>query len=164
MVANFASSTPAASAAFSVATETYAGSAKELLTISLEDFIALFRNRKTPIKAALLNQSLLHGIGNIYADVKPSSTASTSALRHAGRLTRAELTRLREALQKVLTAATVRRPLRLRLRRRRRRAWLLPIPSSRLLAHRQPCCICTTPIKRVVVGGRSTHFCPTLPK
>ena len=41
----------------------YEGPGAEPLTISLEDFIALFRKRKTPIKAALLNQSLLHGVG-----------------------------------------------------------------------------------------------------
>src|SRR6476660_395839 len=52
----------------SVLHQPYTGSGKEPLTISLEDFIALFRGRKTPIKAALLNQSLLHGVGNIYAD------------------------------------------------------------------------------------------------
>src|SRR6201991_3315757 len=45
----------------------YEGPGAEPLTIPLEDFIALFHNRKTPIKAALLNQSLLHGVGNIYA-------------------------------------------------------------------------------------------------
>src|SRR5450631_1826534 len=39
----------------------YTGPGREPLTISLEDFIALFHGRKTPIKAALLNQSLLHG-------------------------------------------------------------------------------------------------------
>src|ERR1700727_2827684 len=53
----------------------YEGPGAEPLTIGIEDFIALFRNRKTPIKAALLNQSLLHGVGNIYAD---------EALFHAG--------------------------------------------------------------------------------
>ncbi len=86
-------------------TETkYSGPGKEPLTIPLEDFIALFRNRKTPIKAALLNQSLLHGVGNIYAD-EALFHAGIRPLRHAGRLTRAELTRLRTALQKVLRDA-----------------------------------------------------------
>ena len=46
----------------------YTGPGREPLTISLDDFVALFHGRKTPIKAALLNQSLLHGVGNIYAD------------------------------------------------------------------------------------------------
>ncbi|MDP9049629.1 MAG: bifunctional DNA-formamidopyrimidine glycosylase/DNA-(apurinic or apyrimidinic site) lyase, partial [Acidobacteriota bacterium] len=41
------------------APQNYTGPGREPLTISLEDFIALFRGRKTTIKAALLNQSLL---------------------------------------------------------------------------------------------------------
>src|SRR5262249_43881311 len=40
----------------------------EPLDVSQEQFIALFRGRKTPIKSALLNQKLLRGVGNIYAD------------------------------------------------------------------------------------------------
>ena len=148
----------------SVANETYAGPGKEPLTIPLEDFIALFRNRKTPIKAALLNQSLLHGVGNIYAD-EALFHAGIRPLRQAGRLTRAELARLREALIKVLSHA-------------------IKLGGSSVsdyvdadgvagffqLHHHvysrtgQPCRICGTPIKRVVVGGRSTHFCPTCQK
>src|SRR5579864_3905025 len=40
----------------------------EPLEIGLEAFVSLFRGRKTPIKSALLNQKLLRGVGNIYAD------------------------------------------------------------------------------------------------
>ena len=65
----------------------YTGPGKEPLHISLEEFIALFRNRKTPIKAALLNQSLLHGVGNIYAD-EGLFRAGIRPRRQAGRLTR----------------------------------------------------------------------------
>jgi formamidopyrimidine-DNA glycosylase len=142
----------------------YAGPGKEPLTISLEDFVALFRNRKTPIKAALLNQSLLHGVGNIYAD-EALFHSGIRPLRHAGSLTRAELTRLRTALQKVLRDA-------------------IKLGGSSVsdyvdadgvagffqLHHHvysrtgQPCRICKTPIKRIVVGGRSTHFCTTCQK
>jgi formamidopyrimidine-DNA glycosylase len=142
----------------------YEGPGKEPLTIGLEDFIALFRGRKTPIKAALLNQSLLHGVGNIYAD-EALFHAGIRSSRHAGRLTRAELTRLRAALIKVLTEA-------------------IQLGGSSVsdyvdadgvagffqLHHHvysrtgQPCRICGTPIKRIVIGGRSTHFCPTCQK
>lgn len=144
--------------------EKYIGPGAEPLTISLEDFIALFRNRKTPIKAALLNQSLLHGVGNIYAD-EALFHAGIRPTRHAGRLTRAELARLRTALIKVLSEA-------------------IKLGGSSVsdyvdadgvagffqLHHHvysrtgQPCRNCTTPIKRIVVGGRSTHFCPTCQK
>jgi formamidopyrimidine-DNA glycosylase len=142
----------------------YEGPGSEPLTIELDDFIALFRNRKTPIKAALLNQSLLHGVGNIYAD-ESLFHAGIRPTRHAGRLTRAELTRLRSALIKVLTDA-------------------INLGGSSVsdyvdadgvagffqLHHHaysrtgQPCRICQTPIKRIVLGGRSTHFCPTCQK
>ncbi|MDQ2833922.1 MAG: bifunctional DNA-formamidopyrimidine glycosylase/DNA-(apurinic or apyrimidinic site) lyase [Acidobacteriota bacterium] len=142
------------------AEERYAGPGVEPLTISLEEFTALFRGRKTPIKAALLNQSLLHGVGNIYAD-EGLFHAGIRPARHAGRLTRAELARLRIALIKVLTEA-------------------IQLGGSSVsdyvdadgvagffqLRHHvytrtgQPCRVCSTPIKRIVVGGRSTHFCP----
>jgi formamidopyrimidine-DNA glycosylase len=142
----------------------YEGPGSEPLTIGLEDFVALFRNRKTPIKAALLNQSLLHGVGNIYAD-ESLFHAGIRPTRHAGRLTRAQLSRLRDALVKVLTDA-------------------IKLGGSSVsdyvdadgvagffqLHHHvysrtgQPCRICGTPIKRIVIGGRSTHFCPSCQK
>ncbi len=40
----------------------------EPLEVDLDRFLTLFRGRKTPIKSALLNQKLLRGVGNIYAD------------------------------------------------------------------------------------------------
>jgi formamidopyrimidine-DNA glycosylase len=139
---------------------TYDGPGAEPLTISLEDFVALFRNRKTPIKAALLNQSLLHGVGNIYAD-EALFHAGIRPTRHAGRLTRAELTRLRTALIKVLSEA-------------------IQLGGSSVsdyvdadgvagffqLHHHvysrtgEPCRVCAAPIKRIVLAGRSTHYCP----
>jgi formamidopyrimidine-DNA glycosylase len=142
----------------------YEGPGAEPLTIALEEFVALFRNRKTPIKAALLNQSLLHGVGNIYAD-EALFHAGIRPSRHAGRLTRAELTRLRSALIKVLTEA-------------------IQLGGSSVsdyvdadgvagffqLRHHvysrtgQPCRVCATPIKRIVIGGRSTHYCATCQK
>jgi formamidopyrimidine-DNA glycosylase len=140
---------------------TYAGPGREPLTVPLEDFIALFRGRKTPIKAALLNQSLLHGVGNIYAD-ESLFRAGIRPRRQAGRLTRAELTRLRRALIEVLRQAIklggssvsdyvdadgVRGFFQLRHKVYQRTG--------------EPCFVCATPIKRIVIAGRSTHFCPS---
>jgi formamidopyrimidine-DNA glycosylase len=138
----------------------YSGPGAEPLTISEEDFIALFRGRKTPIKAALLNQSLLHGVGNIYAD-ESLFRAGIRPRRQAGRLTFAELGHLRTALVEVLRHA-------------------IKLGGSSVsdyvdadgvrgffqLQHKvyqrtgQPCLVCGTTIKKIVVGGRSTHFCP----
>ena len=144
----------------SIADTIYEGPGREPLTIPLEDFIALFRNRKTPIKAALLNQSLLHGVGNIYAD-ESLFRAGIRPRRQVGRLTRAELTRLRIALIEVLKHA-------------------IQLGGSSVsdyvdadgirgffqLEHRvymrtgQPCTVCGTPIQRITLAGRGTHFCP----
>lgn len=144
----------------SVRREAYLGPGAEPLTISPADFAALFRGRKPPIKAALLNQSLLHGVGNIYAD-EALARAGIRPRRHAGRLTRAELTRLHAALQTVLHRA-------------------IELGGSSVsdyvdadgvtgffqLEHLvyaragEPCRTCATPIRKITVGGRGTHFCP----
>jgi formamidopyrimidine-DNA glycosylase len=147
-----------------VARTTYKGPGREPLTISLADFLALFRNRRTPIKAALLNQSLLHGVGNIYAD-EALFLAAIRPRRQAARLTRAELTRLRAALIRVLRHAIklggssvsdyvdadgVRGFFQLRHKVYQRTG--------------QPCLVCGTPIQRITLAGRSTHFCPSCQK
>jgi formamidopyrimidine-DNA glycosylase len=141
-------------------TQGFQGPGREPLTISPDDFAALFRGRKLAIKAALLNQGLLHGVGNIYADeslfragIRPSTPS--------GRIARARLDRLHSALQTVLRAA-------------------IELGGSSVsdyvdaagvrgffqLEHRvygktgEPCTVCGTPIRRTVIGGRSTHACP----
>src|SRR5579862_3398061 len=48
----------------------------EPLEVDLDRFVALFHRRKTPIKSALLNQSLLRGVGNIYANESLSAPVS----------------------------------------------------------------------------------------
>jgi len=143
------------------AVTSYKGPGREPLTISPDDFVALFRNRKTPIKAALLNQSLLHGVGNIYAD-ESLFRAGIRPRRQAGRLTRDELLRLRKALMDVLRHA-------------------IKLGGSSVsdyvdadgvrgffqLQHKvymrggEPCLVCKTAIKRISLAGRGTHFCPT---
>ncbi len=76
----------------------------EPLSIDAEEFANLFRGRKLAIKAALLNQSLLSGVGNIYAD-ESLFRAGIRPRRSAGRLTRVELEKLRRALREVLEHA-----------------------------------------------------------
>jgi len=139
----------------------YEGPGREPLTISLDDFIALFRKRRTPIKAALLNQSLLHGVGNIYAD-EALFRAGIRPRRQAARLTRAELARLRTALVEVLRHA-------IRLGGSSVSDYVDAdgVRGFFQLQHKvyqrtgEPCLVCGTPIKRITLAGRSTHFCPS---
>ncbi len=141
-------------------TTPFEGTGQEPFNISPDGFAALFRPRRTSIKAALLNQKLLHGVGNIYAD-ESLFRAGIRPRRMARHLKRAELDRLHAALQAVLREA-------------------IALGGSSVsdyvdaagvkgffqLEHRvylrtgQPCLVCGTPIRRIVVGGRGTHYCP----
>jgi formamidopyrimidine-DNA glycosylase len=140
-------------------TTRFAGTGQEPLKISKDEFAALFRFRKTSIKAALLNQKLLHGVGNIYAD-ESLFRAGIRPRRMARHLKRAEFDRLHSSLQSVLKKA-------------------ISLGGSSVsdyvdsagvegffqLEHRvylrtgKPCLVCGTPIRRIVVGGRGTHYC-----
>ena len=142
-------------------TENYLGPGAEPLTIPLEAFITLFHTRKTPIKAALLNQSLLHGVGNIYAD-ESLFRAHIRPRRQAARLTRAELTALHAELKKVLKHA-------IKLGGSSVSDYVdadgirgfFQLKHMVYMRTGKPCLICNTPIKKITVAGRSTHFCPT---
>ena len=138
----------------------FAAPGDEPLDAKIDRFIALFRHRKTPIKSALLNQKLLSGVGNIYAD-ESLFRAGIRPRRRASSLTRTELQKLHAALGEVLREA-------------------IKLGGSSIndyvdaegregffqLQHRvygregEPCLVCKTPIKRVIIAGRSSHYCP----
>ncbi len=138
----------------------FAGTGLEPLEIDLDTFIALFRGRKTPIKSALLNQKLLGGVGNIYAD-ESLFRGGIRPRRRAGSLTRDEFKRLYSSLRKVLKHA-------IRLGGSSISDYVDADgeEGSFQLRHRvygregEPCSVCKTPIKRIVIGGRSSHYCP----
>ena len=132
----------------------------EPLVIEPAEFAALFRRRKLAIKAALLNQSLLSGVGNIYAD-ESLFHAGIRPRRGAGRLTRTELERLRVALKSVLEQA-------IRLGGSSVSDYVdaegmrgfFQLEHCVYLRTGEPCRRCSTPIRRILLAGRGTHFCP----
>lgn len=138
----------------------FAGAGKEPLTIGAEEFAGVFRGRKLAIKAALLNQSLLTGVGNIYAD-ESLFRAGIRPRRRAGRLTRPELERLRLGLREVLEHA-------IRLGGSSVSDYVdadgvrgfFQLEHCVYLRTGLPCRQCGTPIRRILVAGRGTHFCP----
>ena len=141
-------------------TEGFAGAGLEPLTVGAEEFATLFRRRKLAIKAALLNQRLLTGVGNIYAD-ESLFRAGIRPRKAAGRLTRTELERLRVALVEVLEHA-----IRLGGSSVSDYVDAAGVRGFFQLEHcvyqrtGEPCRQCGTAIRKVVVGGRSTHYCP----
>ncbi len=132
----------------------------EPLTIAPDDFAALFRNRRLPIKAAMLNQSLLSGVGNIYAD-ESLFHAGIRPRRSSGRLTKAELERLRIALRDVLEHA-------IQLGGSSVSDYVdadgvrgfFQLEHCVYLRTGLPCRQCQTPIRRILLAARGTHFCP----
>ena len=140
----------------------FAGPGAEPLTIGAAEFAALFRGRKLAIKAALLNQTLLAGVGNIYAD-ESLFRAGIRPRRRAGQLTRAELERLRVALREVLEHA-----IRLGGSSVSDYVDAEGVRGFFQLEHcvyqrtGEPCRNCGSPIRRIVVAGRSTHYCAQL--
>lgn len=140
--------------------EAFSAAGGEPLTIGQKEFVELFRNRRLPIKAALLNQSLLSGVGNIYAD-ESLFHAGIRPRRSAGCLTRAELERLRVALKMVLEQA-------IRLGGSSVSDYVdaegmrgfFQLEHCVYLRTGLPCRQCKTPIRRIILAGRGTHFCP----
>jgi formamidopyrimidine-DNA glycosylase len=141
--------------------EGFSAAGHEPMTIEAGEFFELFRGRKPAIKAALLNQELLSGVGNIYAD-ESLFQAGIRPRRRAGKLTRVELERLRVALQAVLTHA-------IRLGGSSVSDYVDAdgVKGFFQLEHcvyqrtGLPCRQCATPIRRILVAGRGTHYCPT---
>jgi formamidopyrimidine-DNA glycosylase len=140
------------------------GPGAEPLTIDVEKFARLFHRRTAPIKALLLNQTLLHGVGNIYAD-ESLFRAAIRPRRRANTLTRAELKKLHGSVREVLKEA-------------------IAAGGSSVsdyvdadgeegffqLQHRvygregERCLVCKKKIKKIVVAGRGTHYCPKCQK
>jgi formamidopyrimidine-DNA glycosylase len=125
-----------------------------------EDFAARIRRRKVAIKALLLDQTSVAGVGNIYAD-ESLFRAEIHPLRKASTLTDTEAERLYEALREVLNEAIRKRGTLLR-------DYRTPYGEDGYFQNHlrvygkygRPCPNCGEPIERIRVTQRSTHFCP----
>ncbi len=132
----------------------------EPLDVGFELFANLFRARKTPIKSALLNQKLLSGVGNIYAD-ESLFRAGVRPRRRAASLTRAELRKLYDGLQQVLNEAIAAGGSSISDYVDADGAEGLFQFDHRVYGREgEPCLLCKAQIKRVVIAGRSSHYCP----
>ncbi len=124
-----------------------------------EHLRAIARGRSAPIKAFVLDQRRIAGVGNIYAD-EALFRARIHPLRPAGRLSAAQLGLLREAIEEALAAGIAAKGASIDDFRH--------VDGARgsfqdnFLVHRRegkPCINCGTPICKIVVGGRGTYLC-----
>ncbi len=130
------------------------------LLVSAEEFASRIRSRNAQIKALLLDQSVLRGVGNIYAD-ESLWRAKIHPARRGAELSKKQALVLRRVLQGVLQKAILARGSSI---------------SDFLDAEGQPgeyqrhhraygregkrCYRCGAAIRRVIVAGRSSYFCP----
>jgi len=134
------------------------------LQISVEEFLHRVRGRQARIKAMLLDQGVLRGVGNIYAD-ESLWKAKIHPARIGARLAIEEVKSLHRALQQILEKAIVLRGSSI--------SDFLDAegePGEYQLHHKaygregKACYRCKTPIRRIVVAGRSSFFCPKCQK
>ena len=132
----------------------------EPLEISAAEFHQRLAGRKARIKALLLDQRVFRGIGNIYAD-ESLWQARIHPARLAARLNSAELNRLRKAIRRVLLHAIEDRGSSIS-----NFVDAEGQPGEYQQRHRaygregKPCFRCGTKIRRAIVAGRSSYFCP----
>lgn len=132
----------------------------EPLRVSLAGFRRLFAGRRAPVKNLLLNQNRLRGVGNIYAG-EALFLAGIHPARAAESLTRAELERLFRALRQVLREAIAGQGSTVSDYRRGDGQPGSYQNSLRVYDREgKPCPNCGRAIERLVLAGRSAHFCP----
>jgi formamidopyrimidine-DNA glycosylase len=124
-----------------------------------EHLASIARGRTAPVKSFLLDQRRIAGIGNIYAD-EALYRAGIHPLRPAGRLTRAQWARLRDAIEAALTAGIDANGASIDDFRH--------VDGARgsfqdeFLVHTragEPCPRCGGTVRKLVVGGRGTYIC-----
>jgi formamidopyrimidine-DNA glycosylase len=130
------------------------------LEVDAKEFAARIRTRSARVKALLLDQSVLRGVGNIYAD-ESLWRAKIHPARVGIRLSAKEAEKLRKALQDILKKAILMRGSSI--------SDFLDAngePGEYQRRHRaygregERCYRCRAVIRRMIVAGRSSYFCP----
>jgi len=132
----------------------------EAPAITVEELARRLAGRRAPIKALLMDQHILAGLGNIYSD-EALFRAGIHPQTPGGRLSRERLARLVRAIRRVLAEAIA--------------AGGSSVsdyvnadgePGWFQFQHRvyqrtgEPCLRCGAPIRRIVIAQRGTHYCP----
>jgi formamidopyrimidine-DNA glycosylase len=132
----------------------------DALHIALQDFRKLLKTRRSAIKPLLLNQRFLRGMGNIYTDealfearIHPKAIAASLSNQRAERLHRAMVDILATAIR--LKGSSISNYVDADGQRGSFQQ------QHQVYGHAgDPCPTCGTPIRRIVVGQRGTHYCP----
>ncbi len=132
----------------------------EPLEVGLAEFAALIVPRKGRIKSLLLDQTVIAGIGNIYADemlfdarIHPETSASS--------LGKKSVERLYDSMKKILALAIAEKGSTLQdYRDAEGKAGNFQFFHKVYDRKGEPCVVCGTRVRMKRIGGRSSHFCP----
>jgi len=127
----------------------------DAIAVSRDEFASRLRRKKGALKPILLDQSFIAGVGNIYAD-ESLWRARLHPRRAAHTLGDEDITRLHESITSVLQEGLAANGASF--------DWVYPggnfQENFRVYGQTdKPCPNCGTPIRRILVGQRSTHFC-----
>ncbi|MDQ3190168.1 MAG: hypothetical protein M3Q58_01090 [Bacteroidota bacterium] len=120
------------------------------MEIKEKDFVKIFKNKKGMIKPALMDQHLLTGIGNVYAD-EILFQSKIHPKTKINELNDKKISTLYKKMQFVLKTAI------------KNEANPEKFPDYFLIPHRhsnQKCTVCDGSVKKIKVGGRGTYYCP----
>jgi formamidopyrimidine-DNA glycosylase len=132
----------------------------DALSVKAAHLYAASRGRRVAVKSLLLDQAILAGVGNIYAD-EALFLSAVRPTRPAGRVTREQWGALVAAMKRVLRRSIATGGSSIS-------DYVKPDGSDgayqdeRHVYQREgePCARCRTTIRRVLIGARSSHFCP----
>ena len=132
--------------------------------ISIDYLLSKFKNKRLPIKTILLDQSIIAGLGNIYADevlfrsnINPLKKGCDITSEEAGNIIKSSAYIINKAIE---SGGTTIRSYTSSLN-------VIGHYQDYLMVHKrenEPCKICNSIIKRIKVGGRSTYYCPKCQK
>ena len=134
------------------------------LEVSLPEFSQRIKARRSPIKAVLLNQSVVRGVGNIYAD-EALFRAGVHPKRVAASLSKERIAKVYKAMRQVLSEAIESRGSSVS-----NYVDAEGNKGSFQLSHRvyqrtgEACVKCGAKIRRIVLAQRGTHYCPNCQK
>lgn len=132
----------------------------DALEIGLSEFKEALRNIRKPIKSALLDQKVISGVGNIYAD-EILFRAGINPLRSAGSLSEEELQKLYQTMKEVLHLAIQLRGSTIKdYVDGLGRAGMFQTEHLVYQKYGKPCPRCGEPIEKIKVAGRTTSYCP----
>ncbi|HLF78133.1 MAG TPA: bifunctional DNA-formamidopyrimidine glycosylase/DNA-(apurinic or apyrimidinic site) lyase [Dehalococcoidia bacterium] len=127
---------------------------------TVQTLVEALAGRKAPVKSIILDQRRIAGIGNIYAD-EACFAAAIDPRRLGATITESEIEALHAGVRQVLMFGVESRGASFRdYQDADGKSGSMQMFVKVFRRTGKPCYACETPIERVKVGGRSTHFCP----